>query len=364
MEEYGFELKTAEVLIKHAEARANVGDAKGATAFYERAIDKYEKLATKLPERKDEFLALIKQCQDSINSLPEIVNKVNQEKKETNIDPDRQKILEEGLKELDSLVGLSNIKKRIDIIIKLLKIEAKKVEAGLPASNSVSHKRLIFVGNPGTGKTLVTHILAKIYFGLGIINHNRVLEVNRSQLVAPYIGQTALKTRAIIERALGGILLIEQPYELVSRPNDTGIEALDEILQAIEEHRDDLVIVFTGYSDRMEKFLNDNSCLTAKFLRPIGFDDYSDEELIAIFKQLCDENGFTYAKEECLECLKEIIQVERNNKSPEAFDNARFIRNVFEEVMENHYFRTKGNKDSSRNLELDDFKEVLTKKKN
>lgn len=363
MEEYGFEIKIAEVSMKHAEARANVGDAKGATAFYERAIDKYEKLATKLPERKDEFLALIKQCQDSINSLPEIVNKVNQEKKETNIDPDRQKILEEGLKELDSLVGLSNIKKRIDIIIKLLEIEVKKVEAGLPASNSVSHKRLIFVGNPGTGKTLVTHILANIYFGLGIINHNRVLEVNRSQLVAPYIGQTALKTRAIIERALGGILFIEQPYELISGPRDFGIEAVEEILRAVEEHRDDLVIVFAGYRDRMEKFLDDNSYLSLKFLRPIEFADYSDDELLAIFKQLCDKNDFAY-ESEGLKCLKEIIQVERNNKSPEAFDNARFIRNVFEEVMENHYFRTKGNKDSSRNLELDDFKEALTKKKN
>lgn len=244
-----------------------------------------------------------------------------------------EKTLDELLAELDSLIGLAEVKKDVKSLINLLKVNKIRKERNLPTSPVGLH--LVFYGNPGTGKTTVARLLSGIYKQLGFLSKGHCVEVDRSGLVGGYVGQTALKTQEVIASALGGILFVDEAYALTVNKGegDFGGEAVDTLLKAMEDHRDDFVVIVAGYPDLMDSFLQSNPGLKSRFTRFINFKDYEPDELVQIFERLREKGGFTYS-EDCKEKLKEIFTNAVNNKSSD-FANGRFVRNVFENTVSN-----------------------------
>jgi AAA+ superfamily predicted ATPase len=211
---------------------------------------------------------------------------------EKNNDQGQPKNLEEAICELNELVGLKRVKEEVNTIINLIKIKKIRESKGLQQTSISLH--LVFSGNPGTGKTTVARILAKIYFNLGVLSQGHLIEVDRSGLVAGYVGQTAIKTTEVIQRALGGILFIDEAYSLTENgsENDYGKEAIDTLLKAMEDNRDDLIVIVAGYPEPMGKFLKSNPGLESRFNTFIHFDDYTSNELYSIFVGLCKKYNY------------------------------------------------------------------------
>ena len=237
--------------------------------------------------------------------------------------------LEDLQKELDGYIGLAAVKQEVRNLIDLVKIHQLREKNGLPVTELSLH--MVFSGSPGTGKTTIARLLARIFHALGILSKGQLVEVDRSGLVAGYVGQTALKTRKAVEKALGGVLFIDEAYALNgSSGNDFGQEAIDTILKAMEDHRDDLVVIAAGYDDLMDRFIHSNPGLESRFNRFLHFEDYSPEELLAIFKMRCGKG--CYELEEAAEGLvRDFLREE--NRDPESFGNARGVRNVFERIL-------------------------------
>ena len=234
-------------------------------------------------------------------------------------------------KELDSLIGLIGVKKEVSAIKNFVKIQKMREEKGLP--NTAVSNHLVFTGRPGTGKTTVARIIAKIYKDLGVVSKGQLVEVDRSDLVAGYVGQTAIKTQEVIDKAIGGVLFIDEAYMLDGEGQDFGQEAIDTLLKAMEDHRDDLVVIVAGYTDLMKGFIDSNPGLKSRFTRYINFEDYSAEELLQIFKKLCESNKYVLAENvesPLLDYFKDIV-----SKKDDNFGNAREIRNYFESVISN-----------------------------
>ena len=237
--------------------------------------------------------------------------------------------IEKLREELNGLIGLEGVKREADNLINLVTINKLRREHGLKVEDLSLH--MVFSGNPGTGKTTVARIMSRIYHSLDILSKGHLVEVDRSGLVAGYVGQTALKTQEAVGKALGGVLFIDEAYALTTRgPQDYGQEAVETLLKAMEDHRDDLIVITAGYIELMEEFVHSNPGLESRFNRFIDFPDYTVEEMAAIFRMRCDRAAYTLAPG-AEERLRRIL--EEKSKDKIGFGNARGVRNLFEKAL-------------------------------
>lgn len=237
--------------------------------------------------------------------------------------------IEAVLDELNGLVGLAGVKQEVITSINLLRINNMRKAKGLPELQTSNH--MVFTGNPGTGKTTVARIMAKIYKCLGVVSKGQLVETDRAGLVAGYVGQTALKTAAVIKKAKGGVLFIDEAYSLSSEDgsNDYGKEAIDTLVKGMEDYRDDLVVIVAGYVNEMRKFINMNPGLRSRFNKYIHFENYSADEMLEILKRLCEKSKFIMTKES-EDMALEFFQ---KNQSDPTFGNGRGVRNFFDKIV-------------------------------
>ena len=236
--------------------------------------------------------------------------------------------MEDLLAELDSYIGLGAVKEEVHNLINMVQVYKLRREHDLPTTDMSLH--MVFTGNPGTGKTMMTRMMARIDRSLGILSKGQLVEVDRSGLVAGYVGQTALKTQKVIEKAMGGVLFVDEAYALNGKSeNDFGQEAIDTLLKAMEDHRDDLVVIVAGYTELMEKFIHSNPGLESRFNRFLFFPDYTVDEMMAIFKMRCGKGYILSPEAEPL--VRDYIAEE--SADGDGFGNARGVRNIFEHIL-------------------------------
>jgi hypothetical protein len=230
--------------------------------------------------------------------------------------------------ELESLVGLAPVKEQVKRLVAELKAEKLRTDAGMPPSEKSRH--MIFTGNPGTAKTTVARLLARIYAQLGVLANGHLIEVSRTDLVGEYIGQTAPRTTARFNQASGGVLFIDEAYSLVPPDSfrDFGYEAISTLLKLMEDHREEVVVIAAGYPKEMKRFVESNPGIASRFPLTIGFADYGPDELWAIFRLYADKAGFSL-----LDGTEAAFRRLVPDPRPEAFGNGRFVRNVFEEAV-------------------------------
>ncbi|MBO6073720.1 MAG: DUF4236 domain-containing protein [Paludibacteraceae bacterium] len=234
-------------------------------------------------------------------------------------------------KMLDSLIGLESVKKEVETLTNFIKIQQTREAKGLKTSAVSYH--CVFTGNPGTGKTTVARILAKIYKNLGVVSKGHLVETDRAGLVAEYVGQTAVKTNKIIDSALDGVLFIDEAYSLISKSeNDYGKEAIATLLKRMEDNRDRLIVILAGYTKEMKDFIDSNPGLQSRFNRYIEFPDYSAEELLQIFEVSMKKYDYHFG-EGTKEALQQYFENEIAHKDAN-FGNGRLVRNVFEKTLE------------------------------
>ena len=235
------------------------------------------------------------------------------------------------MEELDSLIGLTTIKEDVKEIMAFAKIQKMRKDEGLKSVPVSLH--LVFTGNPGTGKTTVARIIGRLYKQIGVLSKGQLIEVDRSGLVAGYVGQTALKTQEQIKKAMGGVLFIDEAYALAQKDDAFGQEAIDTVLKAMEDYRDDLVVIVAGYTKPMEKFINSNPGLKSRFNKYIEFPDYTIDELEEIFYLNCSKYDYIVEEDAKKQIRARIIS--RKMQRQENFANAREVRNMFEDIITN-----------------------------
>ena len=237
--------------------------------------------------------------------------------------------VEDVLAELDSLVGLEEVKAEVRKLVNLAKVNEARRAQGLKVPPMSYH--MVFTGNPGTGKTTVARIVARAFRALGIAKTGQLVETDRSGLVGTYAGETATKTNAKVDEAIGGVLFVDEAYQLVSGDNDNyGKEAIAALIKRMEDDRDKLIVIAAGYTDEMREFLDANPGMRSRIARTIEFPDYSAAELAAIFRSMAKKNDFTLAPD--LEAGLDAAIAKLTARRDRTFGNARFVRQLFEDA--------------------------------
>ena len=286
-------------------------------------------------------------------NMEDTVSEAEEEKEEES--------LEDILAKLNKLVGLENVKKDVNSLINLIQIRKIREERGIKQPDMSLH--LVFSGNPGTGKTTVARLLGEIYSKLGILSKGHLVETDRSGLVAGYVGQTAIKTQDMIKEAMGGILFIDEAYSLSAAKgeNDFGQEAIDTILKAMEDNREDFIVIVAGYPKLMDDFLHSNPGLESRFNKHLNFEDYNPQELFDIFVSM-EEGSSLKLDKKAEEYLKghfeDVYKCRGDNVA-----NGRYVRNIFEKVLSNQANRLVNIEDISdddlNTLTIEDFDDCI-----
>lgn len=268
-------------------------------------------------------------------------------------------ILQNAINTLNTMIGLDSVKHEVLSLKNIVEMQKRQSEQGLSVVPMSYH--CVFTGNPGTGKTTVARIIAQIYKGLGILKKGHLVECDRSSLVAGYVGQTAIKTNEVIDKALDGVLFIDEAYSLAKDGDSFGQEAIDTLLKRMEDDRDRLVVIVAGYTNEMKTFIDSNPGLKSRFNRYIEFEDYSAEEMLTIFKNLATKQKYTLSEE----CEKTLLNIFKDVKECEdnSFGNARGVRNLFEMALINQANRLARNPESEQCVFMpEDFEDGRPKK--
>lgn len=359
-----FLIFAAEKLKEKADKEASYG-MQSAAKTYKAAAQKYRQAADRYPNRKEEFISLVKECEEKANAMPTVEQKPvimghipspkpESPKKTVKYETVNEAELQEALEELNSLVGLDSVKEKIASFVKLIAMGKKREAFGLRGLDGYVYN-LAFIGNPGTGKSMLAKIVGKLYRALGILSKGEVVEVDRSDLVAGYVGQTAIKTKKVIDEAVGNVLFIDEIYNLTNgSEHDFGIEVLNTLLAEVENRKDDLVLIAAGYPEPMINFLKRFDGICLHLFGTLGcwdeenifedrngnifkFEDYTSEELYKIFQKLCEK--YQYILEPAAErAVKEHFET-LYAKRDKCFGNAREVRNFFQDIVSNQAMR-------------------------
>lgn len=309
--------------------------------------------------RRNKLTPMLKELSDTLacylgySYISEIFEKEEDKKKNSTLD--------ELLCELNQLVGLPKVKEEVRRLIIYQKIQSKRKESGLKVPKRTLH--MAFMGNPGTGKTTVARIVGRMYYQLGLLSKGHFTEVSRTDLIAGYQGQTALKVKNVIEKAKGGVLFIDEAYSITENDNTDsyGRECLTELTKALEDSRDDLIVIVAGYTEPMNHFFESNPGLRSRFNYFINFENYSSTELIDILETLARKDDYQLS-DELKERLSSYFTDELETKV-ENFSNGRFVRNLYEDLIMNQAVRLINNKQYSSQelslLKLEDFNSWL-----
>ncbi|MBQ7714252.1 MAG: AAA family ATPase [Clostridia bacterium] len=255
--------------------------------------------------------------------------KIDEKKNESGEDGAPAETIESLTEELDSYIGLTEVKSEVKSLINLAKVYALRKANDLPVADMSLH--MVFSGNPGTGKTMIARFMARVYHTLGILSKGHLTETDRAGLVGGYVGQTAIKTSEVLNKALGGVLFIDEAYSLTSKSeNDFGQEAVDTVLKYMEDHRDDLIVIVAGYTAPMRKFISSNPGLESRFNKYVDFADYTANEMLDIFKLNCKKSCYEIS-DGALDELKKLFAVAETEA--ERFGNGRGVRNLFEKIL-------------------------------
>ena len=292
------------------------------------------------PDRLSGFTDIIGTINKAENAAKEPYNEASLKNKKITKSKNKtlsadEKKLDELLCALDSLVGLENIKQNVRSLINYVKVRELREENELP--NPPLSLHMVFTGNPGTGKTTVARIISELYKTIGVLSKGQLVEVDRSGLVAGFVGQTAIKTSEAVESALGGILFIDEAYALspdTGTGNDYGREAIETLIKLMEDHRNDLIIIVAGYNEPMERFISSNPGLESRFNRYLNFEDYNSKELYDIFNLQCKNNEYILTDDAQKYAREHFNQM--YEKRDENFSNARYVRNFFENTVTVH----------------------------